>query len=56
MALAAAGEARWRYPAALPPGMYRFNLRVDGGPWLAPGGLPVAADEFGGAVAVVVVP
>ena len=55
-ALTASGDGRYRYALGLPPGMHRFNLRVDGGPWGAPRGAGVATDEFGGVAAVVVVP
>jgi hypothetical protein len=56
LALTPSGNGRYRYTLGLPPGMHRFNLRVDGGPWGAPRGAGVAADEFGGVAAVVVVP
>jgi len=56
LALTASGDGRYRYALGLPSGMHRYNLRVDGGPWGAPRGASVAADEFGGTAAVVVVP
>ena len=56
VALAAAGEGRYRFALGLPPGMQRFNLRLDGGPWGVPLGAGIAADEFGGSVGVLVVP
>jgi len=56
LVLTASGDGRYRYTIGLPPGMHRFNLRVDGGPWGAPRGAGVAMDEFGGVAAVVVVP
>jgi hypothetical protein len=56
LALTASVDGRYRYALGLPPGMHRFNLRVDGGPWGAPRGAGVAMDEFGGTAAVVVVP
>lgn len=37
------------------PGAHRVNVRVDGGPWLAPGGTRVETNEFGGAVGVLVI-
>ena len=55
-ALTASGGGRFRYALGLPSGVQRFNLRVDGGPWGAPRGTGVAADEFGGVTAIVVVP
>ena len=56
LALAVSGQGRYSYALGLPSGIHRFNLRVDGGPWGAPRGASVAADEFGGVAAVVVVP
>ena len=56
VALAAGSDGRWRYEAGLPTGMYRFNVRLDGGPWGVPAGVPTADDEFGSSVGVLVVP
>ncbi len=56
VALVPAGEGRYRYAIALPPGLLRFNLRLDGGPWGVPVGAGFAADEFGGSVGVLIVP
>ena len=56
VALEAGNDGRWRFEAGLTTGMYRFNLRVDGGPWGVPTGVAAAEDEFGGSVGVVVVP
>jgi hypothetical protein len=41
-------------PAAA--GTYRVSIRVDGGAWVAPPGLPAVDDDFGGTVGVLVVP
>lgn len=38
------------------PGLHELTLRVDGGPWVVPPGLPVSRDEFGGTAGVLVVP
>jgi len=35
--------------------VYRVNLRVDGGPWIVPPGLPSVVDEFGGAVGILTI-
>jgi hypothetical protein len=56
VALAASGQGRYEYALALPPGMHRFNLRLDGGAWGVPLGAGFAADEFGGSVGVLIVP
>jgi hypothetical protein len=56
LTLTAAADGRWRYAGGLPSGLHRFNLRVDDGPWGTPRGAGVAADEFGGVAAVLVVP
>ncbi|HZF72673.1 MAG TPA: glycogen-binding domain-containing protein [Gemmatimonadaceae bacterium] len=37
------------------PGKYQLNLRVNGGNWIVPPGLLSMADEFGGAVGLLVV-
>ncbi len=43
--------------AALPlrAGSHRLLVRVDGGEWMPPPGLPAAPDEFGGRVGVLLV-
>jgi hypothetical protein len=53
--LVAADTGTFRYPEALAPGLYRFNLRVDGRPWGVPQGAAVAVDEFGGTVGLLAV-
>jgi len=45
----------WELAVPLAPGTYRVNLRVDGGEWNAPPGLPDLDDEFGGRVGVLVI-
>lgn len=45
-------EATWPVAA----GAHRVNVRIDGGPWLAPEGLRTESGEFGGPVGVVIVP
>jgi len=56
IALAGSGDGGFRYALALPPGIYRFNLRVDGGVWGVPLGAGLSADEFGGQAGLLVVP
>jgi hypothetical protein len=46
----------WETELELPPGVHRVNIRVDGGPWVAPGGTRVERTEFGGSVGILVVP
>lgn len=45
----------WQVSLPLTPGTYRVNVRIDGGRWLPPAGLPQAEDEFNGAVGVLVI-
>ena len=40
----------------LPPGNHRVAVRVNGGRWLAPAGLPRVDDELGGSSGLVIVP
>jgi hypothetical protein len=48
-------DGRWSITLPVAPGTYRLNLRVDGGEWGVPPGLPTVADDFGGAVGLLVV-
>jgi hypothetical protein len=46
----------WRVAREVPPGLHRIAIRVDGGEWIAPPGLPRAPDELGGVVGLITVP
>ncbi len=48
--------AVWEIELVVPAGVHRVNIRVNGGPWSAPGGVRLERTEFGGAVGIVVVP
>ena len=45
----------WSITLPIAPGTYHVNLRVNGGSWIAPPGLPRVRDDFAGAVGLVVV-
>jgi hypothetical protein len=45
----------WRLPVQLAPGVYRLNVRIDGGAWQVPRGATPQQDEFGGRVGLIVV-
>lgn len=49
------GQGVWRTILAIPPGLHRLAVRVDGGVWHAPRGLRPIRSEFGGEVAELVV-
>jgi hypothetical protein len=53
--LARDGAGRWVLPAGVPPGVYRFNLLVDGDRWTVPDGVPQIDDGFGGTVGLLVI-
>lgn len=53
--LSAAADGSWIVSLFVAPGVHRVNVRVDGGEWRAPPGLPAVRDEFGGEVGVLVV-
>jgi hypothetical protein len=53
--LAAAAPGLWTLTLQLAPGVYRFNVRVDGGDWFVPPGVPAVDDDFSGRVGVIVV-
>ncbi len=48
-------DGGWYIDLALSPGVYRVNVRVDGGPWTVPVGLAVQRDEFGGSVGILLI-
>ncbi len=54
--LVSEGEGWWILTRRLPPGLYRVNIRYDGGPWLVPPGVPVEQDEFGGKSGLLMIP
>jgi hypothetical protein len=53
--LARDDSGRWAVPPGLAPGVYRFNLRVDGERWVVPDGVPSVEDGFGGQVGLLIV-
>jgi hypothetical protein len=46
----------WSTTLPVAPGTYQMNVRVDGGPWIAPPGATTVVDEFGSVVGVVSFP
>ena len=50
-----AADGWWTFEVALAQGVHEVNVRTDGGPWVAPPGLLTMADEFGGAVGLLVI-
>jgi hypothetical protein len=46
----------WRLERPIAPGLHRVAIRVDGGEWTAPPGLPRATDDLGGVVGLITVP
>jgi hypothetical protein len=55
VSLARWGPDSWRTVLAIPPGLHRLAIRIDGGEWRAPPGTRPVESEFGGQVAEVVV-
>ena len=45
----------WEAVLPLTPGIHRIAMRVDGGVWIPPPGIPTTLDEFGGQVGLIVV-
>jgi hypothetical protein len=50
-----AGGGWWSSPFLLTPGIHELNVRIDGGPWITPPGLPSKTDEFGGSVGILII-
>ena len=46
----------WVLNRSLPAGLYRVNVRIDGGPWLVPPGLPSEDDGLGGRSGLLLIP
>ena len=55
IALSRGQDGWWSIARPLAPGTYQLNVRVDGGPWLAPPGLLTSRDEFAGVVAILTI-
>jgi len=53
--LARDDSGRWIVPADLQPGVYRFNLRVDGERWIVPEGVAHIDDGFGERVGLLII-
>jgi hypothetical protein len=49
------GRDLWELSIPLSPGMHQINVRVDGGAWMAPPGMPTTRDSFGGEVGLIAV-
>lgn len=56
VALAPAEDGWWTVTLPVEAGVHQVNVRVNGGAWIAPPGLPPLTDEFGGVVGVLTVP
>jgi len=50
------GRDLWELSVPVGSGVHQINLRVDGGPWVAPPGLPTLHDNFSGDVGILVIP
>lgn len=55
VALSRAGDGSWTTTQVIAPGSYQMNVRIDGGPWIAPPGLLTTRDEFGGVTGILTV-
>ncbi|HEX6535165.1 MAG TPA: glycogen-binding domain-containing protein [Gemmatimonadaceae bacterium] len=55
VALAPAGHGWWTATLPIAPGTHQVNLRLDGSRWVAPPGLTVITDEFGGSFGLLTV-
>jgi hypothetical protein len=49
------GRDTWELSIPMSAGTHQINVRVDGGPWLAPPNMPTMHDSFGGEVGLMVV-
>lgn len=49
------GRDHWELLVPMKAGVHQINMRIDGGQWIAPPGMPTMKDDFSGDVGVVVV-
>jgi hypothetical protein len=49
------GRDTWELNVPMSPGVHQIDIRVDGGTWVAPPGMPTMRDGFNGEVGVLVV-
>lgn len=49
------GRDQWELLVPMSPGVHRINMRIDGGPWIAPPGTPTVTDGFNGESGVLVI-
>jgi hypothetical protein len=49
------GRDIWELSVPMSPGTHQINVRVDGGPWIAPPNMPTMHDAFGGEVGLMVI-
>ena len=49
------GRDQWELLVPMKLGVHQINMRIDGGQWIAPPGMPTRKDDFGGDVGIVVV-
>ena len=55
MPLIRRGRDLWELLVPVAPGVHQINLRIDGGQWIAPPGMPTLRDGFNGEVGVLVI-
>lgn len=55
MPLIRRGRDLWELLIPMNPGIYQINLRIDGGQWITPPGMPTVKDGFNGEVGVLVI-
>jgi hypothetical protein len=55
VALVRRGRDHWELLVPMGPGIHHVNMRIDGGRWIAPPGIPSARDDFNGEVGVLVI-
>lgn len=49
------GRDQWELLIPMGPGVHQINMRIDGGKWIAPPGIPTIRDDFNGEVGVLVI-